>query len=250
MWRGGGGDKKSISQRLVIKSKTLKSTFVTMPSDKDLPITDGIADSSSSISCLSDSVEEKSPMSLISTLIESNLLIQIDTDHSRQISGKLVVSTDPPIIASESGDWPQNSETTTFRSFPLERIETPQKQFGVVPKNCQPTDNQMAKVANIFDTHCHIDRLFALLFEIEGNDFYNPNSYKMKKILSRQYNTKGPMELLRKMKYKAHGYKFEGCINVVCDPKFFEKKFWEWLTFEKDVWFTLGCHPKFSGRYV
>jgi hypothetical protein len=56
------------------------------------------------------------------------------------------------------------------------------------------------------------------------------------------------MEVLRKYKNKELGVNFEGCISVLCNPKYFEKKHWEWMTIEKDVWFTLGCHPQFTGR--
>jgi Tat protein secretion system quality control protein TatD with DNase activity len=120
--------------------------------------------------------------------------------------------------------------------------------FGVVPKNCQPQDNRVAKLANLFDTHCHIDKIFSSIYKAEASEFFNPYSDRMKKVFSHNSNSKGPMEVLRKHFFKSHGDKFEGCINVFTNPKFFAKKHWEWMTIEKDVWFTLGCHPQFTGR--
>jgi hypothetical protein len=141
---------------------------------------------------------------------------------------------------------------------PIEPQEPPQSSnlpkpktgFGIVPENRLPNaDHQVAKVANIFNTHCHIDQIFFKLNIVPGSiDFYNPISGPMKKTFSRPSNSKGPMEVLRKYKKQAHGDKFEGCINAICDPKYFEKKHWEWMTIEKDVWFTLGCPVENIGR--
>jgi hypothetical protein len=67
----------------------------------------------------------------------------------------------------------------------------------IPPKQClYTTDPNMAPEANIFDSHCHLDRVF------QASQRVDPDAF----------------EKFIKSNYKNFGAKFEGCITVFCDP--------------------------------
>ena len=43
---------------------------------------------------------------------------------------------------------------------------------------------------------------------------------------------------------------FEGFINVITNPTYFDKKYWEWIVAnEPNVYLALGCHPSDASTY-
>ena len=85
-----------------------------------------------------------------------------------------------------------------------------------------------------FDSHCHLDRVFARAFKQPTSAFYN-GRYQ-------------PLDVLKNAYPTAFSNAFEGCINVICHPEHFPTKVWDSLN-EPQVYLTLGCHPENSKLY-
>ena len=92
----------------------------------------------------------------------------------------------------------------------------------------------------IFDTHCHLDRIFMKLHGTRIADFYD-----QKRFMENFDN--GPFEVLRKIPgLIPNPVPYSGCLHVITSPHFFDKTFWDWLTLEPNVYLALGCHPQDS----
>ena len=91
------------------------------------------------------------------------------------------------------------------------------------------------KVANIFDSHCHLDRVFEKL-GYSRYSFYKGH-------ISRR-----PLQHLRRH-YSILFEKFEGCINVITSPEHFLKTYWEWLVVDPNLYLAIGCHPSDCMNY-
>lgn len=110
-------------------------------------------------------------------------------------------------------------------------------------------DPNEAKDANIFDSHCHLDRIFFGPTNEPG--LYRNIGLGLPRSTYRDMGEKNndnlpkfkPLEYLRTKFPESFGKKFEGCISVCCDPEYWEKEKMEWLMQEPDVWLTIGCHP-------
>ena len=61
---------------------------------------------------------------------------------------------------------------------------------------------------------------------------------------------KGPFDFMKhefKSKFPAS---FEGFINVITNPTYFDEKYWEWIVAkESNVYLALGCHPSDASNY-
>ena len=96
---------------------------------------------------------------------------------------------------------------------------------------------------NIFDSHCHMDRVFYKLFGTVKGDFFDVDAFTYR------FGNYGPLEVLKyyfKSKFTAN---FEGIINVITDPYFFHEKYWNWIALESNVYLALGCHPSDVHHY-
>ena len=89
---------------------------------------------------------------------------------------------------------------------------------------------------NIFDTHCHLDRLFL--------------SYKSRTKLGITESLPAFMKRFKALRFlkdrfpAAFGPKFEGCISNCCDPDTWrDRDLYEWLMAEDGVSLAFGCHP-------
>lgn len=85
------------------------------------------------------------------------------------------------------------------------------------------------KVANIFDSHCHLDRVFTKWLGYSQLEFY-------KGVMPR------PLQCLRNVYSKLFD-KFDGCINVITSPEYFVKECWDWLVEDPTLYLAIGCHP-------
>merc|ERR1712018_888449 len=85
--------------------------------------------------------------------------------------------------------------------------------YPKAPKEYQGL-NSYRKVANIFDSHCHLDRVYEKL----GHN---------RSVFYKAYH-KRPLQFLR-YTYSTLFDKFDGCINVITSPEHFDKKCWDWL---------------------
>ena len=83
-----------------------------------------------------------------------------------------------------------------------------------------------------------LDRIFNKRFGVGLDDFFQPLKNPMKDLLE----SKGPLALLQS-KFKKSFNKFEGCISAITHPKYFEKKCWEWISKDPNVFLAIGCHP-------
>ena len=110
--------------------------------------------------------------------------------------------------------------------------------FEKAPLSSQPLEIKHT-IHNIFDSHCHLDRMF---YKIYGK--YN---FFIDKVPSKY---KGPFDFMKhefKSKFPAS---FEGFINVITNPAYFDIKYWEWIvTNEPNVYLALGCHPSNVSAY-
>ena len=95
--------------------------------------------------------------------------------------------------------------------------------------------NSLRKEANLFDSHCHLDRVFEKLGYDSRNGFYRRDA-------------SGPLECLRR-DYSKLFEKFDGCINVITSPEHFKKKYWEWLVEDPNLYLAIGCHPSDCTNY-
>ena len=125
-----------------------------------------------------------------------------------------------------------------FDPSQLEPMEQILSKHYVGPSDKQPRDRSSQELSNLFDSHCHLDRVFNKRFGVGFDDFYQPSKNPMKDHLG----SKGPLEDLRS-RFKKSFNKFEGCISAITHPKYFDKKHWEWMTKDPNVYLAIGCHP-------
>ena len=99
--------------------------------------------------------------------------------------------------------------------------------YPKAPKQYQGL-NSYRKVANIFDSHCHLDRVYERLGH-SRSVFYK--GFHKRPLLFLRYT------------YSKLFEKFDGCINVITSPEHFDKKCWDWLVEDPDLYLAIGCHP-------
>jgi len=100
-------------------------------------------------------------------------------------------------------------------------------EYHIEDKNIEITNR------NIFDSHCHLDRIFRKhRKDLKWHDKRSPPPSQALEILHKEYR------LTEKVKSK-----FEGCISVCCDVERWNDEWYHWLTKEDNVWLTYGCHP-------
>lgn len=101
----------------------------------------------------------------------------------------------------------------------------------------------------IFDSHCHLDRIFFGPTNEPG--LYRQIGLGLPRSSVRDMGEKNnqnlphfkPLEYLKSKFPETFGDKFEGCITVCCDPEYWQEEKMEWLLQEENVWLTIGCHP-------
>jgi len=81
-----------------------------------------------------------------------------------------------------------------------------------------------APESNVFDTHCHIDRLFGPKLYHEWFPYFRKN------IVTKSRG--------------AYYAKFEGCITNFCDLDFIEEAPMNRLLSENGIYASIGCHPR------
>ena len=148
----------------------------------------------------------------------------------------------------KSAAWSEKSSSTELvLSLEWPNTVNDLKHFKLVPMD-QLSFNvfEGIKPGSLFDSHCHLDRIFTRKFDQSSNDFYGVNAK-----LPIQHALR-PLAMLKK-KYKfAFGRDpdvFEGCIHNICHPKYFSKRYWEWMTQERGLYLALGCHPQSAKTY-
>ena len=161
-----------------------------------------------------------------------------DTDGSESVSSNSEVASIDYIScesdvsdSEESEDWPSTASESPPR-IGLE-IELPNRKMNhdVVPLDAQKFNNDTLKKRLIFDSHCHLNRIFKRL---GMGGFYN-----------RRYPE--PVAFLKK-KFNVAFKKFDGCINVITNPIEFDEKYWSWMD-EFNVYQAIGCHPESAQDY-
>ena len=114
--------------------------------------------------------------------------------------------------------------------------------FEKAPISSQPLKIEHI-IPNIFDSHCHLDRMF---YQLIGKNFYLdnlPSKYKINGLVC-----KNPFDFM-KHEFKSK-FSLEGFINVITNPTYFDKKYWEWIVAnEPNVYLALGCHPSDASTY-
>ena len=150
---------------------------------------------------------------------------------------------------NENHYWP---EKTKMICFTLELPLQTNRSYEIVEHRIQPYSPYSAKSyyhCNIFDSHCHLDRIYCRMFSITENQFFNlKGDPEFTAFLSKMNLEPRPLEILKKMFPKAF-HCFEGCINVITNPFRFEKKYWEWMTLDPNIYLAIGCHPESSINY-
>lgn len=155
----------------------------------------------------------------------------------------LVTSTDavsksqPMSSLSKSKDIPSGASQTSVNTNVLKRLSW-NSPFPVLHYDHDP---ETAITKNIFDSHCHLDRMFRwhrkelnLIF----NDAKKAESHDKIPNVTALTHLKTIQNVGR-----CFGSKFEGCISVCCDPELWQEKWFEWLIQDPNVWLTYGCHP-------
>ena len=138
----------------------------------------------------------------------------------------------------EAVPWIEEQTMLGFDPSLLEPMEQILPKYAVVPSEKQPKDRSGQELANLFDSHCHLDRIFNKRFGVELDDFYQPLKNPMKDLLG----SKGVLEELRS-RFKKSFNKLDGCINTIDHPNYFDKKHWEWMTKDPNMYLAIGCHP-------
>lgn len=137
---------------------------------------------------------------------------------------------------SEPTPSPKTKEYTTCMQNNIEKpsrfeVKRHQLEYDLNSENV----SRLGK--NIFDSHCHLIRIF------------KQNQRRIRGLKkwedSRKPPTCRPLETLLKHKSVKEDFasSFEGCITVCCDPINWKIEWYEWLTQENNVYLTYGCHP-------
>ena len=140
--------------------------------------------------------------------------------------------------------WISDQTSLDFDPLLLESMEQIVTKYAVVPSEKQPKDRSGQELSNLFDSHCHLDRVFNKRFGVGRDVFYQPLKNPMKDLLG----SKGPLEELRS-RFKKSFNKLDGCISVITHPIYFDKKHWEWMTKDPKIYLAIGCHPSQWKKY-
>ena len=201
-----------------------------------------IVDSVVSVSSLSDLDLNDDVVAEKATLAEGN--------ESRVLS--TTTSADSKTISTSGwGNESSSRELVLRLEWPITVNEL--KSFKRVPSDQQNTNRKTYTGRNlIFDSHCHLDRVFNILFTQHSSDFYTEKKASPTKKFSSSVKSNGcpgPLTVLR-TKYKCvYDDNFEGCINIICHPNHFAKRNWEWMTNDPGLYFAIGCHPQSAGYF-
>ena len=150
--------------------------------------------------------------------------------------------------SEEDDSWLINENPMLF-ALEWQESKATLKHYETAPLEVQPNSiRDYHLIPNIFDSHCHLDRIFNKRFHIKTKDFFSPEQITMNIFLN-NLQAKGPLDALRKSYPKACFDSFEGCINVITSPLYFEKMYWEWMTSEPNVYLAIGCHPQDGNKY-
>ena len=160
-----------------------------------------------------------------------------DVDDSESISSNSSNENDSfNYEASQSSqstnEWPSTeSEASIFSGLNFEQEKKP--VFDRVPEEVEKLHPHEVQKRIIFDSHCHLDRIF---FKFSKEKTFFTGKFGQ------------PIAVLRQKFYHAFNSKFDGCINVITNPKYFSPKFWNWMN-ESNVWQAVGCHPENAHLY-
>ena len=149
---------------------------------------------------------------------------------------------------NENDCWP---EKTKMIYFTLELPLQTNRSYEIVERRIQPSSAKSYPyiISNIFDAHCHLDRIYCRMFSITEEQFFNlKEDPELKAFLSKMNWEPRPLEILKKM-FPTAFHCFEGCVNVITNPFRFEKNCWEWMTSDPNVYLAIGCHPQSSIHY-
>ena len=180
------------------------------------------------------------PESVVSSLSELN----DDVPEVESIAEKATLLIEPAEKGSvRSAPWRENASSTEFvLSLDWPNTVKKMRYFKQMPMDIQSMElYEGIKEGLLFDAHCHLDRIFRIVFNQNLSDFYGINAKLPKEHASK------PLDMLKNRYIDAFGGKkeiFEGCIHNICHPKYFNKRNWEWMTQEKGLYLSLGCHPE------
>ena len=180
--------------------------------------------------------EEKCALDALET-INMGSKYRASYSHSKQTEKKIK----DEIVASNVKDFPKPTTAKNPRELSLVFSSFENTiYFGKAPLSSQPLEIEHT-IPNIFDSHCHLDRMFS---KIIGKNFSN-SKYKINGL-----ECKNPLDILKhefKSKFPAS---FEGLINVITNPTYFDIKYWEWIVAnEPNIYLALGCHPSSVSAY-
>ena len=133
-----------------------------------------------------------------------------------------IIKTEPDLNGNDidlSCDNNSDSDSgflLTKRVQDIKSVPLTKRNLILVPLEKQILTPHSIYQKMLFDSHCHLDRIFSKTFKKSVSDFYQPSSQPLKK--------------LREM-YDASSFAtpFEGCINIITHPKHFPTQFWDWL---------------------
>ena len=188
-----------------------------------------------------ESVSSLSDLDLNDDVVSEKASLAADDNES-------VGAASTDTASTVGGGWPSDAAANKLLVLRLEWPNDDFKVFEHVPLDQQEINRKKYTGQNlIFDSHCHLDRVFARLFPGESNtDFYceKKSSKKSPK------GSNGPLTVLRnKFRFMGFDDTFEGCINIICTPKYFSKRFWEWMSNDRGLYFAIGCHPQSASYY-
>ena len=89
--------------------------------------------------------------------------------------------------------WIEDQTMLEFDPSQLEPMDHILSKPYVVPSDKQPRDRSGQELSNLFDSDCHLDRLFNKRFGVGLDDFYQPLKNPMKDLLG----SKSSLEELR-----------------------------------------------------
>ena len=107
------------------------------------------------------------------------------------------------------------------------------RNFDIVPKSEQNMNPNEHQEKLLFDSHCHLDRVFSWTFQKPVSDFFKSGSQE-------------PLALLKE-KYSINAFK--ECINVITNVKYFNHKYWSFFFDDPTIWLAIGCHPADCKEY-
>ena len=104
----------------------------------------------------------------------------------------------------------------------------PHRQFALVPTSKQRMTPNPHEQSLLFDSHCHLDRVFSKALNKPASHFFNSRSKEPLQLLKEQYSKEAFIE----------------CINVLsCHVKYFNHKYWSSFLDYPKIWLAIGCHP-------